>query len=269
MSDHVRAEEAVYEGSHKPSALPTADSSRKEVEGEITGVVDISIPKAKVYLHELPEAHDFVEVKRTDLESLLEDYLELQRKVAPISEEKSEKLNSGRRSSIRQKPMGHRSITITPLNQKRRQPLTRKISPIMMMGAEEQIAESTKSYASVVLKNQLLSRRKLADLLMYSTDTALRPLVAEKEILYVVVGTGKNFKFPKFQVYNSKLLPGLPNILKVLKFDGKNGMDICNFFIHRNEGLDYFTPCDYLKECQEGDVERVIKAAQLYASHRL
>jgi hypothetical protein len=71
----------------------------------------------------------------------------------------------------------------------------------------------------------------------------------------------RSYRYPAWQIHRKELLPGLAEVLAVLREKGLHSLSIIGYFLTPSDGLDDVRPLDLLRE---GKIDQVVADAQRY-----
>ena len=71
----------------------------------------------------------------------------------------------------------------------------------------------------------------------------------------------RSYRYPAWQIHRKELLPGLAEVLAVLREKGLHSLSIIGYFLTPSDGMDDVRPLDLLRE---GKIDQVVADAQRY-----
>ena len=71
----------------------------------------------------------------------------------------------------------------------------------------------------------------------------------------------RSYRYPAWQIHRKELLPGLAEVLAVLREKGLHSLSIIGYFLTPSDGLDDVRPLDLLRESK---IDQVVADAQRY-----
>jgi hypothetical protein len=83
----------------------------------------------------------------------------------------------------------------------------------------------------------------------------------EKGRIFGWLKGSRSYRYPAWQIHRKELLPGLPEVLAVLRQKGLHPLSIAGYFLTPSDGLDDVRPLDLLRE---GKIDPVVADAQRY-----
>ena len=83
----------------------------------------------------------------------------------------------------------------------------------------------------------------------------------EKGRIFGWLKGSRSYRYPAWQIHRKELLPGLAEVLAVLREKGLHPLSIIGYFLTPSDGLDDVRPLDLLRE---GKIDQVVADAQRY-----